>query len=185
MNSLNFIKVAIKDYKVGAITISSRYTVQQVMRELGSQHKYIIEYGAGDGVITKEILKVLPADGKLIAVEINHDFLRELRKIKDPRLIVTDEDIIKLSQNFNQFSLPRIDAIISGIPFTFLKPKKRKTLIANTHLALAKGGIFIVYQVSPLVFPLLKKYFTNVRLRFEPRNIPPYFIMRAEKIDKI
>ena len=181
MNSLNFIKVAIKDYKVGAITVSSRYTVKQIVRDLGLKHKYIIEYGAGDGVITKEILKVLPVDGKLIAVEINRDLLRELRKIKDPRLIVIDEDIIKLSQNFSQFHLPRIDVIISGIPFTFLEPKKRRIIITNTHLALAKNGVFIAYQVSPLIFPLLKKYFTNVQLRFEPRNLPPYFIMRAEK----
>lgn len=181
MNSLSFIKAAIKDYKVGAITASSRYTVQQVVGELNSKYKYIIEYGAGDGVITKEILKVLPADGKLIAVEVNRDLLRELRKVKDRRLIVADEDVIKLSENFSQFHLPRIDAIISGIPFTFLEPKKRKTLIANTHSGLAQGGVFIVYQVSPLILPLLKKYFTNVRLRFEPRNLPPYFIMRAEK----
>ena len=181
MDTLSFIKVAIKDYKVGAIATSSRYTVQQIVRELDSKHKYIVEYGAGDGVITKEILKTLPANGKLVAVEMNQDLLRELRTIKDHRLIVAEGDVIKLSHDFSQFNLPRIDVIISGIPFTFLEPKKRKILITNTHSAIAKGGVFIVYQVSPLIFPLLKKYFANVRLRFEPRNLPPYFIMLAEK----
>lgn len=181
MDALKFIKVALRDYKVGAIMASSRYTVKQVVRELNPKHKYIIEYGAGDGVITKAILKILPFDGKLVAVELNHDLLRELRKIKDHRLIVADEDVTKLSKNFSQLNLPRIDAVISGIPFTFLKPNKRKALIANTYSALAQGGVFIVYQASPLIFPLLKKRFVNVQLRFEPRNLPPYFIMRAEK----
>ncbi len=181
MNALNFIKVAIKDYKVGALTVSSRYIVQQILRELKPDHKYIVEYGAGNGVITKEILKILPQDGKLIAIEINQELLTELRMIHDPRLTVINKDVLEISKDFSQFNLPRIDAIISGIPFTFLEPKQRQALIANTHAALVPKGIFITYQISLLTFPLLKRYFHKVSFRFEPRNFLPYFIIRADK----
>ena len=39
----------------------------------------------------------------------------------------------------------------------------------------------VTRQLMRLVLPLLKKYFRRVTMRFEPRNILPYFIMRAEK----
>ncbi|MBI4090809.1 MAG: methyltransferase type 11, partial [Candidatus Komeilibacteria bacterium] len=46
---------------------------------------------------------------------------------------------------------------------------------------LSAGGTFLVYQYSPLVLPILKKYFKKVKLYYEVRNLFPYFIMVAEK----
>ena len=63
MNAVNFIKVALGDYKVGAITVSTKYVADRVANALPKGAKNVIEYGAGDGVITKEILKRLPPDG--------------------------------------------------------------------------------------------------------------------------
>ena len=181
MNGIDFIKAVIKDYKIGAVTSSSKYVVQGIVREIKPGHKYIIEYGAGDGVVTKEILNCLPPDGRLIAFELNKDFISQLKKIHDRRLTVVNEDAVMASRDFQKFGLPRIDAVISGIPLTLISPKAREELIRNTYSALSEGGLFLVYQYSPLVFPVLKKIFKNIRLSFEPRNFLPYFIMRAEK----
>ena len=72
MKPIDFIKIAMKDYKkVGAITLSSRHTIRRVLRGLKPGYKYIVEYGAGNGVVTKEILKHLPADGRVVAIELN------------------------------------------------------------------------------------------------------------------
>lgn len=184
MANFNFIKTAIKDFKVGALTPSSKYVVKKIIKEIKPGHKYIIEYGPGDGIITKEILKIIPQNGRLIAIELNRNFISELEKIKDKRLIIICGDAVKISKNIDidKLGLPRIDAIVSGIPCSILKPKERKELIKNTYAILADSGIFIIYQNIPLIFSELNKVFKkSISWHFEPRNFVPYFIMVAEK----
>lgn len=177
----DFLKMVIKDYRIGAFTASSEYVVQRIVRELPGTCRFVVEYGAGDGVITKGILKKLPADGKLLAIELNKDFLAELRKIQDPRLLVVEGDAAEVSQNFSKFGMPLVEAVVSGIPFTLIAPKVRAKIVKNTHAALAAEGLCIVYQYTPLMAPLLKKAFGNLRLLFEARNFLPYFIMISRK----
>lgn len=181
MNSLQFIKTALKDYKVGALTITSPTAVSQILDNLGNDVKCVIEYGAGDGVITREILKRIPEDGKVIAVELNKDFFQDLDGIKDPRLTVIYDDVISFSQRLSELGSTEIDVVISGIPFTFFNSDVRKGILARTHQTLRPGGRFIVYQYTILLKPLLDKYFSKVRIRCAFKNIPPYFIMVAEK----
>ncbi len=182
MKPIDFIKIAVRDYKnVGAVAPTSKYTVKKVIKGLKPEYKYIIEYGAGSGVFTKEILNVLPHDGKIIAIEMNSNFLKELSKIKDGRLIVLSGDVTKISRDFSQLGLPRVDVIVSGIPISFLKPLERKELVKNTHDILEGGGRFIVYQYSLKILPILKDIFREVSYSFEPRNLPPCFVMIGGK----
>lgn len=181
MKAVDFIKVALKDYKVGAITKSSPYTVRAILKQVKPGYKLVVEYGAGDGVITKELLSRLPYDAKVVAVELNKDFLPLLQSIKDDRLAVKNEDVVRLSEDFSGSGVKQADAVISGIPFSFFKPETRELIVRNTHRNLRDGGAFIVYQYSPLMLPVLKKHFRRVSMTIEPRNIFPYFIMVAEK----
>lgn len=182
MKSLDFIKIAIQDYKkVGAITISSKYAIRTILKALKPEYKYIVEYGAGSGVITKEILKILPSNGKIVALELNRSLFKKLSEIKDSRLVVLNADVVKVSKNLKKLDLPQIDAIISGIPFSFLKSSIRKEILNNTYGGIAKGGRFIAYQTSFLIVSAMKKIFKKVNSRLELRNIPPYFVMVGEK----
>ena len=185
MKPIDFIKIAVKDYKkVGAVTISSRHTIRRVLKGLKPEYKYIVEYGAGNGVITQEILKALPSDGTLAAIELNSRLFTELSKIKDKRLEVIHGNVLKISKDFSQLGLPRVDAVISSMPITLLNKAERKELIENTYQGLADGGRFIVCQYSLLVLPVIKKKFKKVDYSLELRNLPPYFVMIGEKIGK-
>ncbi len=177
----SYLKNYFKDIKVGAVAPSSRFVIKKVIKLLHRSTKYVVEYGAGDGVMTKEILKMLPKDGVLVAVETNNVLIKELKKIHDPRLVIMHEDVLKVSKDFSMLGLPQIDVVISGIPFSFFKSAIRKELIRRTAHGLDAHGQFIVYQYSILVMPILKKHFKTVKVSFEPRNFLPYFIMRAEK----
>ncbi|MDP3696810.1 MAG: rRNA adenine N-6-methyltransferase family protein [Candidatus Taylorbacteria bacterium] len=182
MRSIDFIKIALKDYKtIGAVTLSSKYAVRRIIKQLKPNHKYIVEYGAGNGVITREILKVIPSDGKVVAIELNNHLFKKLLEIKDRRLLSLHKNVVDVSRDFSSLGLPKIDAVISGIPFSFLKSLERKEVIKNTYAGLTDGGQFIVYQTSLLLLPLLKKFFKKTSYRLELRNIPPYFIMIGEK----
>ncbi|MBI2514981.1 hypothetical protein HYV91_02225 [Candidatus Wolfebacteria bacterium] len=181
-NKVKFLKAALQDYKVGALTPSSKFVVRRILKELNPEYKFIVEYGAGDGVITKEILKILPRDGRLVAIELNGDFIGDLRNIEDERLIVIHDDVNNVCKKISQFGLPKIDVVISGIPFSLIKPKIRREIIKNTYNMVSSSGRLIIYQTSPLMLPHLKRFCgTNVRWFFEPRNLVPYFIMVGEK----
>ncbi len=183
MSKLNFLKTALNDYKVGALTPSSSFVVKQILKKLPHHSRAcIIEYGAGDGVITKALLEHVPHGGKLIAIETNPRFIATLKKIQDPRLEIVHGDVLKICKKLSALKLPRIDAVISGIPFSFFNSSERREIVKHTFKGLSEHGRFILYQISPLMFPYLKKYFKKkIDLSIEIRNFPPYFIMTAEK----
>lgn len=183
MPNINFLKTALMDYKVGALTPSSNFVVKQILKKLPHHSRAcIVEYGAGDGVITKALLEHMPPDGKLVAIEMNPHFIALLKNIHDPRLQIVHGDVLKISKNLASLKLPRIDAVISGIPFSFFNSHERHLITKNTYNKLSEHGRFILYQVSPLMFTYLKKYFKKkIDLSLEVRNFPPYFIMVAEK----
>ena len=117
----------------------------------------------------------------MVAIERNQEFFPELQAIGDSRLRVIHGDVKIMSAHLHELGLPRIDAVVSSIPFSFFPSLVRALIVRNTYDALAPNGKFIVYQYSPLMLRYLKERFSSVRVRFEPRNIPPYFIMIAEK----
>ncbi len=177
-----FIKTAIEDYKVGAITKSSKYATEKVLSHMQQDCAHVIEYGAGDGIITGKILERLPPHGKLLAIETNKTFVDVLHKtFSDPRVTVIHDDVAHAKKIVKELLPSGADFIVSGIPFSFIKPEIRRSIVRDTHESLAVGGRFVVYQYSTLMLPILKRHFTSVDVSFEPRNIPPYFVMKALK----
>ncbi len=181
MDPLRYVTTYVKDLKVGAITQSTRFVVRAVTAAVGDAYRFIVEYGAGDGILCRSLLRQLPADGQVIAIERNDEMFSELVCIRDPRFRAIKGDVLALSRDPRAIPLPRVDAVVTSIPLTFYSPAEREDLIANTHALLAPSGSMVVYQYTPLVLPLLRKYFRKVTMKFEPRNVFPYFIMRAEK----
>ena len=183
MDNLGFIKTAIKDYKVGAITKTSSFVVKRILDCIKPEYKYFVEYGPGDGVLTKEILRIMPKDGKLVGIERNADFFSELRNIKDKRFLAVHGDIVDVTENLKSLRLPRIDFVVSNVPFTIMSGRIREKIVENTCGAMSPGGTFVVFQYSLLLKPIIKKVFNNFSSCIEIRNLPPYFIMTAEKKD--
>src|SRR3989338_8959277 len=182
---LKFLKIALSDHQIGAITRSSKYVVNAVVRNFRDQSlRRVIEYGPGDGVLTKAILNRMPKDGELIVVETNPKFLRILRNIKDSRLKIIEGTAQEISKELKHRNHGTVNLVISSIPFSILKPAIREDIVNNTFDMLRSSGKFIIFQYSPLMLSLLKKYFdaNNVSTQFELRNIPPMFIMSAQKL---
>lgn len=180
-SKLNFIKMALRDGRIGTLTPSSKYVARKILREINLRGRFIVEYGAGDGAITKELLKILPADGRLVAVELNETFFAQLQTIKDDRLIAVRGDAKEISRNLKNF-LPTVDVVVSTLPFALIKPADRAEIIQNSYDVLESAGLLLICQHWPIVFNLLRKNFKeNTKLYFEPRNLWPYFIMTIRK----
>ena len=87
MNAVKFFIEFLKDPQIGALTPSSKYFVRDVIKRMPLENaETVVEYGAGEGVVTRGMLKKMPADSKLIAIDTNSELVKNLKKINDSRL---------------------------------------------------------------------------------------------------
>jgi len=183
MKLVPFLKIALRDMKrVGAVMPSSKFAVRRMSRLLPKSLSAVLEYGPGDGTVTKAVLEKMPPTGRLLAIETNHDFVTCLGQIGDRRLTVAHGQAQQAVEFARRNGMEGFDLVVSGIPFGLLPHALRQEIVAMTRDLLKPGGTFLVYQTSPLMVRYLKKDF-RVKTQIEPLNVPPYFIMRAVRRD--
>jgi phospholipid N-methyltransferase len=182
-NSVKFFTNAIRGKNIGAIARSSRFVVRDILEKIENETlKTVVEYGPGDGVVTHEILKRLSPKGKMLVVELDPNFVKTLKRIKDPRLEVVQGTIQEISNKLDSFGFKNPDLILSSIPFSMIEKSDREKIVKNTFLSLKKDGKFIIFhQYSKLMQKYLEKYFDEVLIQFEPKNFLPCFIMAGYK----
>jgi len=172
---ISFFKAMIADFRVGSIASSSQYVINQVISMVKNNLHSIIEQGSGDGALTKVLISKLSPNGSLVLIESNPEFIKELQKIKDKRITIfagTVEDFY----NTTGINHPKVDLIVSSIPFSFVKKDERENMIKKDYEILKEtGSIIIFHQYSFLMSKYIKKYFKNTSVFFEFRNIPPCF----------
>lgn len=160
---------------LGSVVPSSRFLINQVLGQIDWRRaRVIVEYGPGVGTFTSEILRRLPADGKLLVVETNREFVEFLRSsIPDPRLNVVHGSAADVDRHLKEMGAERADYIISGIPFSTMPKEVRESILRATRESLQVDGAFLVYQFSPKVQPYLESEFRRVDRGFELLNILP------------
>ena len=85
--------------RTGAVLPSSVRLARALAGEIDfSSAITIVELGAGTGVVTRELLKRMSNDSKLLVFEINPMFCDGLERISDDRLEVVREDARHLSK---------------------------------------------------------------------------------------
>lgn len=111
MRFTNFIHEFLKyPLEVGTFTQSSRLLAKAIAQEIdGSLH--IIEFGAGMGAVTTEILKRLPVNSRLTCFEVNAHFCKHLLRINDSRLKVINDD----AHNCETY-VQNLGCVVSGLP---------------------------------------------------------------------
>lgn len=176
----SFLSVALRDIRVGAVMPSSTYAVNAILSRLPERLERVIEYGPGDGVLTRALLARLTDDGRYLAIETNRRFFTEVSSIDDTRLETVHGSALSADTIAGERGMEGFDLAISGIPFSLISREGRRHAVEMTRRLLRPGGVFLVYQTSPMMRPYLRTAFT-VTTTVEPRNIPPYFIMHAKK----
>jgi phosphatidylethanolamine/phosphatidyl-N-methylethanolamine N-methyltransferase len=167
---------------VGSVIPSSRYLERRVIREARLETaRLAVELGPGTGGTTRAILRALPADAKLLSIEINPDFLPTLRAIADPRLVVHEGSAAELGTILREHGLGAPDVVLSGIPFSTMKPALGRAIVRAVSDALPEGGRFVAYQVRDRVEKLGREVFGPAAVQLELRNVPPMRVYRWEK----
>lgn len=138
----------------------------------------VVEFGAGTGVYTEEMLARLPSDARLMAFEIDPSLTDALRaRLGDSRLQVVNDSATHV-ETYLQGG--RADIVVSGLPFTSLPAGVRHAVLERSRDVLTPTGTMLVLQYSPAMRQELNRLFTSVRWRLSPLNVPPAFLFACE-----
>ena len=176
---LRFFKQWVKNPReIGSVTPSSRFLTREVVQPIKDGHaRLVVELGPGTGVFTQALLDVLPADGKILAVDTNVAFVEHLRReIRDPRLVPVHASAEHDDRLIAEAGWPAADAVVSGIPYSLLPKPVMFGILEAARRALREDGLFTGYQYSKMLRPHLLQVFGNVHYRSVLLNLPPAFV---------
>lgn len=167
---------------VGSIIPSSRFLERRVIRAAGVREaRTVVELGPGTGGTTRALLRDMAPDARLLTVEVNPDFARILRAMRDRRLLVHCGSAADLPDILDGHGLPAPDVVISGIPFSTMPDALGRSILRAVWEALPVGGSFVAYQVRDRVGILGRQVMGPAEVQRELRNVPPMRVYRWTK----
>lgn len=176
-----FLKEYIKNPSaVGAIKASSHSLAIKMIEDIDFiKAKTIVEYGPGTGIFTEKLISRMGDDTKLILIEYNKEFYNQLVSLygnKKKVVIINDtaENIDKYIGN------DKIDYIVSGLPFASLPKDVSDNILDKSKELLSEDGEFITFQYTLLKKDLFKRYFKEIDISRELKNLPPAYVLRCK-----
>ena len=182
----------------GTVTPSSKALIRRMLAPVDfAAARCIVEFGPGNGCITRELLSRMAPEARLLCMEVNNDFAARItRMTDDPRLQVhnacasTLQSILSAQPNpgaktpraethcanIPGAGNPCADYIISSLPLALLNDDTVAAIIQTARQSLCPEGRFLQYQYSLAHYADLKSVFNQVRLHFTLRNMPPAFV---------
>lgn len=167
---------------IGAVAPSSKFLVKSIVKEVDPEEaSYVVEFGAGQGHITRALLKKLHKNQKLFAFEVNKKFIEGLKKIEDERLTVIEEDAENIQKELERRNIPKADYIVSALPLTMWQKEKTAAILKASSDVLTNKGKFIQYAFYLRNYSQFKQYFARIKLKYTLLNIPPNFVYVCSK----
>lgn len=164
--------------QMGSVVPSSATLCRRIagLIERGPQD-YVLELGAGTGVLSSALLAAgVPAE-KLIVVEIVPEMAAHLRRIL-PSARVICGDAFDLARAIPAEAHGRIGTAICGIPLVLLPLQRQRAFLESVE-AVAPGKGFLLYSycvTSPLPWKTLG--LAARREAWTPLNFPPASVWR-------
>ena len=187
MSTLLYVKNLLHDKYVASVTPTPRFAVEKICAKMDfGKDRLVVEYGPGTGAFTEVILNLMTPASRLIATERNQEFYRVLmNKISDVRLTIFNQCAGNVLEILNACNALQADYVLSGIPFSYLPPGKRKEVLHKTYSVLKKGGKFLAYQTfyqpSKFLKIALEEVFPVLHTRLAILCVPPLLFYEAIK----
>lgn len=166
--------------QMGSIIPSSRALCERIARNVRrNDDEYVLELGAGTGVVSKAMIDHGVPPEKLIVVEIVPDMADHLRSVL-PGVNVICGDAFALKETIPPEWQNKIGTAICGIPLVMLPLEQQQRFVdAVESVAPGKGFLLLTYCItSPL--PYRKLGLNATRLEWTPLNFPPASVWRYE-----
>jgi phosphatidylethanolamine/phosphatidyl-N-methylethanolamine N-methyltransferase len=164
--------------QMGSIVPSSPSLCSRVARQVRrTQDEFVVELGAGTGVISRALLDAGLPPEKLYVVEIVPTMADHLKRVL-PGVNVIAGDARELSRLLPEAVHRNIGTVVCGIPLVLLPvPEQRRFIDAIEAVAPGRGFLHYSYCVtSPL--PYQRHSLSARREAWTPRNFPPASVWR-------
>jgi phosphatidylethanolamine/phosphatidyl-N-methylethanolamine N-methyltransferase len=141
----------------------------------------VVELGPGTGVVSVALRRRLPAGARHVAVEIDQGMVEHLRRTR-PWLEVLQGDAADLQKLLADAGVDRVDAVVSGLPWTLFGESVQRGIIEQVTRVLAPGAPFTTFAYSHVTRLPSQRRFRGVleeafaEVRVTPtvwRNLPP------------
>ncbi|AOE50281.1 class I SAM-dependent methyltransferase [Kangiella sediminilitoris] len=174
-----FTRYALKNLKsTGSVARSSKFLAKNLAKQIPSDARTVIELGAGDGIITKQLLAHMPENATLTAYEISEQLLPLLERIDHPRFKLRHGSAMEIIQDF---AVDSVDCLVSCLPLALFPVEMKHELLSHIKAVLKPNGTFLQYQYWLSDKALIKEYFPHLKLNWVPLNIPPSFVYTGTK----
>lgn len=182
MSRLKFLIEGFKNFnEIGTVTRSGPAMCKKMVSYLNEDSRYIIELGAGDGVITPYILEKMPANGMLLSFEINESLFEQLKRIDDPRLIPINDSAENMDKYLDKYDIEYVDAVVSAIPYLVLPKDVAQRILDKCKQRLKKGRPYTQVHYAKGLTDFYRKVFGNLTVHFILYNVPPAYVFYCEK----
>jgi phospholipid N-methyltransferase len=183
LSTFSFLLEGLRNLRTtGTLTRSSTALCHAAIDRIDfSTARTIVEWGAGDGVITQHILNRLHPDGKVIAFEVSPELCEDMRAIGDPRLVVAQGSAENICEWLVKIDADKADHIVSAIPFTTLPKDLAKALVEAAKANLRAGGCFNQVHYSLKTKGYYEEAFGQVDAKRVWRNLPPAWVLYCRK----
>jgi phospholipid N-methyltransferase len=176
--------------RIGAVSPSSSRLARRMVKDVDwANVRTVVEAGPGTGPVTREILKHLPQEGRLLAVEL-HPELGKIFRERYPQVPLAQDSVEHLERLCRERGMEAVDCVISGLPWASFEPEKQRRLLDAIVSVLTAGGQFVTFAyLQGMLLPsahrfqkLLQDRFSEVRRSGVTwANLPPAFVYRCRR----
>ena len=196
MSLTTFAEQAFADFQAtAAIAPSSRFLAQKMVQPLPLQDaEVVVEFGPGTGVMTRELLRLLPSTATVLAFEINPRFVSYLNEnFSDPRLHVLTAGAETAGDELRRRGYRRVDAVLSSLGLSMMEDERRHEILQGLAPFLDENSVFTQFQYMqrlqfrdgrPVHYDVrdcLRLYFRHIQRGMVLRNLPPAFVFDCRK----
>jgi len=173
-----FFKESVRRFwQVGTLVRSSGHLVDSLLASVDFENaRLIVEFGAGSGCVTRELLRRMRTDARLYSFELNAVFYEEINSIKDARLTAVHGCA---TQAVEMLEAGSVDCVVSGLPMGNFGMRTKLGVLGTVLTVLKPHGHFSQFQYSLLDYRLMRRHFDSVNLGYTPFNFPPAFVYRC------
>jgi len=181
MNNIDIFIESVKNPQIiGAWAFSSKHVVKKMVKPIRfAEARCIVELGAGNGCITRALLRRMKPDTQLLSFEINKKFYRmTAARLRDSRLRLINDSAENMLPYIYESGFAYADYIVSSVPLVSLPKRIRENILNSVLATLKPNGLFIQLSYSTILRKKIERIFgrKNVKIDFTPFNFPPAFI---------
>ena len=169
--------------KVGSVMPSSKGLALKMVKGVDFEKaKVIVELGPGTGAITKYIVPKLKPDTKLISIEINEVFVKQLNEdYPQENVEFICDSVENIPEILKERGIEEVDAYISSLPISIFPKEMTAKLTQDMIDTIADDGRYVQYQYSLHKRKWIEANWQVLGKAITVLNVPPSIVYTCKK----